>query len=75
MAAYTAGWMTYGHLRTDCLYTGISSGPNARISSMGSLYLHLLMLYRFNAAIIATYGYGLGWVKQSFIHSELGGLV
>ena len=22
--------MTYGHLRTDCLYTGISSGPNAR---------------------------------------------
>jgi len=26
----TAGWMTYDHLRTDCLYTGISSGPNAR---------------------------------------------
>ena len=30
MAAYTAGWMTYGHLQADCLYTGISSGPNAR---------------------------------------------
>jgi len=24
-------WMTYSHLRTDCLYTGISSGPNARV--------------------------------------------
>jgi len=26
----TAGWMTHGHLRADCLYTGISSGSNAR---------------------------------------------
>jgi len=22
--------MTYGHLQADCLYTGISYGPNAR---------------------------------------------
>jgi len=26
----TAGWMTYSDLRADCLYTGISSEPNAR---------------------------------------------
>jgi len=31
--------MTYGHLRADCLYTGISSGPNARYRVWESLYL------------------------------------
>jgi len=35
----TAGWMTYGHLRADCLYNGISSGPNARYRVRQSLYL------------------------------------
>ena len=30
MAAYTAGWMASSHLRADCLYTKISSGPNAQ---------------------------------------------
>jgi len=33
--------MTYGHLRADCLYTGISSGPNARYRVWESLYLYL----------------------------------
>jgi len=31
--------MTYGHLRADCLYTGISSGPNARYRVWESLYM------------------------------------
>jgi len=31
--------MTYGHLRADCLYTGISSGPNARYRIWENLYL------------------------------------
>jgi len=31
--------MTYGHLQADCLYTGISSGPNARYRAWESLYL------------------------------------
>jgi len=30
--------MTYGHLQADCLYTGISSGPNARCRVWESLY-------------------------------------
>jgi len=35
--------MIYGHLRADCLYTGISSGPNARYRVWESLYLYLLL--------------------------------
>jgi len=34
--------MTYGHLRADCLYAGISSGPNARYRVWESLYLYLV---------------------------------
>jgi len=30
MAAFRRVDMTYGHLRADCLYTGISSGSSAR---------------------------------------------
>jgi len=36
--------MTYGHLRTDCLYTGISSGPNDRYRVWESLYLYLFII-------------------------------
>jgi len=31
--------MTYSYLQADCLYTGISSGPNARYRVWESLYL------------------------------------
>ena len=31
--------MTHGHLQADCLYTGISSGPNAQYRVRESLYL------------------------------------
>jgi len=31
--------MTYGNLRADCQYTGISSGPKARYEVWESLYL------------------------------------
>ena len=38
--------MTYGHLQADCLYTGISSGPNARCRVWEAFtFLPLLMLY------------------------------
>jgi len=38
--------MTYGHLQADCLYTGISSGPNARYRVWEKLYLYLFILDR-----------------------------
>jgi len=30
------GWLK-NHMPADCLYTGISSGPKARVTSMGKL--------------------------------------
>jgi len=39
----TAGYMTYGHLRADCLYAGISCEPNARYRVLESLYLYLYL--------------------------------
>ena len=38
----TAGWMTYGHLQADCLYTGISSVPNARYRVWEAFTFYLL---------------------------------
>jgi len=34
--------MTYGHLQADCLYTGISSGPNARYRVWEAFTFYLL---------------------------------
>ena len=35
--------MTYGHLQADCLYTGISSGPNARCRVWEAFTFYLLL--------------------------------
>ena len=37
--------MTYGHLQADCLYTGISSGPNARCR-VWEAFTFLYFIYR-----------------------------
>jgi len=34
--------MTYGHLQADCLYTGISSGPNVRYRVWEAFTFYLL---------------------------------
>jgi len=46
--------MTYGHLRADCLYPGISSGPNARyrvwevFTFTFTFFTYLLTYFSFN---------------------------
>jgi len=44
--------MTYGHLRADCLYTGISSGPNACIE-YGKAFTFTLLVQHCNASTAA----------------------
>ena len=53
--AATAEWMTYGHLGADCLYTGISSGPNARYRVWESRYL--FRPHRSTTYVDAAYSY------------------
>jgi len=50
--------MTYGHLQADCLYTGISSGPNARYRVWEAF------TFTFTAALQMTF-------KDAHVHSQL----
>ena len=43
--------MTYGHLQADSLYTGISSGPNARYRVWEAFAFALPSLFIINAPI------------------------
>ena len=52
--------MTYGHLQADCLYTGISSGPNAR--------------YRVWEAFTFTFTFTFTLSVCSGVHSSDGGI-
>jgi len=48
--------MTYGHLQADCLYTGISSGPNARYRVWeASIFTFYLFIFYSQVFILFTY--------------------
>ena len=44
--------MTYGHLRADCLYTGISSGPNARYRGKAFTFLPFYEAMTVNCGVV-----------------------
>ena len=50
--------MTYGHLQADCLYTGISSGPNARYRVWEAftfyLYYYLVVVVVVAVAVVSS---------------------
>ena len=66
----TTGWMTYGQLRADCLYTGISSGPNARYRVWEAFTFYLIrggvaygnVVGRINEVTLRRARLVLGWV-------------
>ena len=45
--------MTYGHLQADCLYTGISSGPNARYRVWEAFTFYLFIVIIIGGAAIS----------------------
>ena len=46
--------MTYGHLQADCLYTGISSGLNARCRVWEAFTSTFLNVQKYNSVILVV---------------------
>jgi len=47
--------MTYGHLQADCLYTGISSGPNARCRVWEAFTFYLTIMNKSVTVLVAYF--------------------
>jgi len=47
----TAGWLIYGHLWADCLYTRIISRPNARYRVWEAFTFSFLLSYIYNSIV------------------------